>query len=109
MIEQNDLTRARQLLDELDALWIILLLDLLFICKRLVLGWMVIELIAGRIQSHSVLLATEVLDDDIMFFKGEIPGPMSELWLHVDLLVCWLVVRWWNIVVEASGGGGNVC
>ena len=103
MIERHDPTRASDLLHQLYALWVVFLLDLLVIFKARILLRRAEVLEACRVKAGTVLLATEVLNEDVVWLLDPVMFSFSSDGVRVDVSV-WLAAVWWILEVDQGRG-----
>ena len=84
MVENNGAACTSYLLQEFDTFFVIFILYLLLVLKRLVLGWGVKPLETSAVQGVLVFFAPHVLDVDLMLDIGVVPTTIGSVhrWLR---------------------------
>jgi len=103
MIEQNHLARPGQFFDQVDTLWIILLLDLSIIRECRVLRRTPVELKTRCIQRDRILFPSKILD--LHLFGILDPVPLAQPGLHVYVYISEgssPIFRWYEVLELSS-------
>jgi len=77
MIEEYYPARPSELLDELNALRIVLSLDLLVIREGCMFSRVFVVLEPSRVERYGVLFTTKILDDDLAFLAAVVRVPLT--------------------------------
>ena len=101
MIEEDDAAGTGELLEQFDALGVVLAFYLFVVCKRGVLGGMV-EVLKPVLVEGSVGASAKVLDFDDVIAVCPIRGALAGGRISVDFIPCFGAVSGWGEVFESG-------